>query len=58
MVAIGCLALLILPLVGLTCGGLAGGPEGARWGAAIGLGIAVAVCGFTVYALRAIGRGR
>jgi hypothetical protein len=58
MVAIGCLALLVLPLVGLTCGGLIAGPHGARWGGAIGLAIALAVCGFTVYALRLIGRGR
>jgi hypothetical protein len=58
MVGIGCLALLVLPLVGLTCGGLIAGPEGARWGAAIGAGIALALCGFTVYALRVISQRR
>ena len=58
MVAIGCLALLVLPLAGLAGGGWIAGPDGARWGAAIGFGIGLVACGFTGYALRVIGRRR
>lgn len=50
MIAIGCLLLVILPIVGLVLGGLLAGPVAARWGAAIGLGIALLVCGVTGYA--------
>ncbi|GGE93193.1 hypothetical protein [Sphingomonas prati] len=56
MIAIGCLALLVLPLTGLACGGWIAGPDGAIWGAAIGFGLALGVCGFSAYALRVIGR--
>ncbi|WP_200913325.1 hypothetical protein [Sphingomonas sp. Leaf10] len=47
MIAIGCLLLVILPIVGLALGGLIAGPAAARWGAAIGFGIALLVCGIT-----------
>ena len=50
MIAIGCLSLVILPIIGLVLGGLIAGPAAARWGAAIGFGIALAICGVTGYA--------
>ncbi|MGK6323182.1 hypothetical protein ACMGDM_08845 [Sphingomonas sp. DT-51] len=51
MAVLGCLALLVLPLVGVTLGGLAGGPRGAAGGAAIGFVIALALCSVAGYAL-------
>jgi hypothetical protein len=58
VVAIGCLALLVLPLAGLSCGGWIAGSTGAIWGAVIGFGMALSLCGFSAYALQAIGRHR
>lgn len=58
MIAIGCLLLIVLPLAGLAGGGLIAGPAGARWGAAIGFGIAAIACGLTGYALVKISRRR
>lgn len=56
MIAIGCLALIVLPLLGLALGGFLGGPTGAKWGACIGLVLALALCGVTSYALVAAAR--
>lgn len=50
MIAIGCLSLVILPIIGLVLGGLIAGPVAARWGAAIGFGGALIICAFTGYA--------
>ena len=50
MIAIGCRSLVILPIVGLVLGGLVAGPTAARWGAAIGFGVALSICGVTGYA--------
>lgn len=58
MIAIGCLLLVILPIVGLVLGGLFAGPIGARWGALIGFSIALIVCLFTGYALVRLRRPR
>ncbi|WP_181814737.1 hypothetical protein [Sphingomonas aracearum] len=58
MVVIGCLFLVILPIVGLALGGWLGGPSGARWGAGIGLGAALIVCGLSGYALARVARRR
>lgn len=49
MAAIGCLLLIILPIVGLTLGGLLAGTAGLRWGAVLGFSVAVLVCGVTAY---------
>lgn len=49
MAAIGCLLLIILPIVSLTLGGLLAGAAGLRWGAALGFGVALLVCGVTAY---------
>jgi hypothetical protein len=51
MVAIGCLALLVLPLAGLSAGTLLAGTEGAAWGAGVGIILALSVSGFMAYAL-------
>lgn len=51
MIALGCLLLIVLPLVGLAAGGYVAGGEGAAWAAIGGLAIAVAVCGVTAAAL-------
>lgn len=58
MFAIGCLALIVLPLAGLALGGFLAGPAGAKWGASAGLAIAVALSGVTTYALVAAARRR
>lgn len=51
MIVVGCLALVIFPLVGLAIGGLVDGPGGARLGAGIGLALAMALAGFGAFAL-------
>lgn len=51
MVAIGCLALLIFPILGLIAGGLYAGCSGAEWGAAIGFALALAISGAMSWAL-------
>ena len=58
MVAIGCLSLVILPLVGLVLGALFGGPEAAKWAAGAGLAAAMAICGVSALALVKAGRRR
>lgn len=58
MAAIGCLLLIILPLVGLTGGGWLAGPDGAKWGAAAGFVIAAALCGVAGYVLAKASRDR
>lgn len=56
MIVIGCLFLVILPILGLAVGGALAGPSGARWGAGIGLAAALIVCGLSGYALAKIAR--
>ncbi|MFC3214802.1 hypothetical protein [Novosphingobium panipatense] len=51
MAVIGCLLLIVLPLLGLILGGLLWGTEGMRWGAGIGFVLALAVLGGSTYAL-------
>jgi hypothetical protein len=58
MIAVGCLLIVILPLLGLAIGGVLAGPEGARWGAVVGFGLALAGCGTSAYALMKVGRYR
>lgn len=52
MVVVGCLALLVFPILGLIAGGLIAGGliagrTGAEWGAGVGLILALALCGTT-----------
>jgi hypothetical protein len=56
MIAVGCLALVVLPLIGLVLGALLAGLDGGIWGALVGLAIAVAISGIMGYALIRIGR--
>lgn len=58
MIVVGCLLLVILPLVGLAVGGIVAGSEGVKWGAVVGFGLALGVCGMSAYALIKIGRHR
>lgn len=58
MFAIGCLALVVLPLIGLALGGFLLGPVGAKWGAIAGFVLALAISGVTSYALVAAARRR
>ncbi|MBB4617659.1 hypothetical protein GGQ96_001787 [Sphingomonas abaci] len=48
---IGCLALVIFPILGLAAGGLLDGPGGARLGAGIGFLLALALAGVGSLAL-------
>ena len=56
MIAIGCLSLVILPLIGLAVGGYVGGPYLAIWFAVSRLMLAVLVCAVTAMALVKAGR--
>jgi hypothetical protein len=58
MIAVGCLALVVLPLLGLVLGALIAGPDGAMWGAIAGLCIALVVSGVMGWALIQVGRRR
>lgn len=58
MVALGCLLLVVLPLLGFLAGAFLGGEGAALWGAGIGFGLAVASCGFAGYALVQASRRR
>lgn len=51
MIAIGCLALVVLPLIGLAVGGYIGGLDAAIWFAVAGLAVAVLICGIGAIAL-------
>lgn len=51
MFAIGCLFLVILPLLGLFVGGAIAGMPGATWGTGIGFAVALLLCGVPAYAL-------
>lgn len=51
MIAIGCLSLVILPLIGLAVGGYIGGLDAAIWSAVGGLVIAALICGVGAMAL-------
>lgn len=55
MIAIGCLSLIILPLIGLAVGGCVGGLDAAIWSAVGGLMIAALICGVTAMALAKAG---
>lgn len=56
MVALGCLLLLILPLLGFMGGAYLGGMEVALWSAGAGFVLAVASCALAGYALMKAGR--
>jgi hypothetical protein len=58
MIAVGCLALVVLPLLGLVLGALIAGPDGALWGAITGLCVALVVSGVMGWALIQVGRRR
>ena len=58
MAALGCFALLVLPLGGMMLGGWLAGTEGMAWGAGIGLALALAITGLTGGALVKAGRRR
>lgn len=51
MPAIGCLMMIILPLIGAILGGMVDGPDGAVWGAGGGLAIALTIVGTGIAAL-------
>jgi hypothetical protein len=51
MIAIGCLSLVILPLIGLAVGGYVGGLDAAIWSAVSGLTVAALICGVGAMAL-------
>ncbi|GAM01505.1 hypothetical protein [Sphingomonas parapaucimobilis] len=51
MVVIGCLLLVILPLIGLVIGGYLGGLTVGLWTALAGFAVAFAVCSLSVIAL-------
>ncbi len=52
MAALGCVLLLVLPLIGAVAGAWLGGTEGMTIGAVSGLLIAVALCAVPTVALR------
>lgn len=56
MIAIGCLSLIVLPLIGLAVGGYVGGLDAAIWSALGGLVAAASVCGVGAMALVKAGR--
>lgn len=51
MIAIGCIGLIVLPLIGLAVGGYIGGLDAAIWSAVGGLTVAALLCGVTAVAL-------
>lgn len=51
MVIFGCLALVILPLIGLVIGGYLGGLSVGIWSALGGFGLAVLACSISAVAL-------
>ncbi|WP_170065881.1 hypothetical protein [Novosphingobium guangzhouense] len=50
MPVVGCLLLIVLPLLGLAAGGFLDGAEGAKWGAGVGLALALTLFGIGSYA--------
>lgn len=58
MFALGCLALIVLPLIGFVAGLILGGQNAGLWGAAIGLIMAIAMCGMAGFALVKASRKR
>ncbi|GLK42499.1 MULTISPECIES: hypothetical protein [Novosphingobium] len=58
MPVIGCLLLIVLPLLGLAAGGFLWGAEGAKWGAGIGFTLALVVFSGGSYAFIKGMRGR
>lgn len=51
MMVIGCLSLIILPLLGVVIGGYYGGVAVGIWAALAGLGLAILACVIPVVAL-------
>ena len=51
MPLIGCLLLIIFPLLGLIAGGMVWGDIGVKWGAGIGFGIALLACALGLFVL-------
>jgi len=58
MFALGCLALIVLPLIGFVAGLILGGQNVGLWGAAIGLIMAIAMSGMAGFALVKASRKR
>lgn len=58
MVALGCLLLLILPLLGFMAGAYLAGTEAGLWGAAAGFLLAASSCAAAGYALVQASRRR
>ncbi|WP_205316026.1 hypothetical protein [Novosphingobium sp. P6W] len=58
MPVIGCLLLIVLPLLGLAGGGFLWGAQGAKWGAGAGFAAALVVFGAGSYAFIKGIRGR
>jgi len=56
MVAIGCLLLVILPIMGFVVGGAVAGAHAGMWTAAAGFAVALTICGAAAYALVKAGR--
>ncbi|HWU01688.1 MAG TPA: hypothetical protein VN222_03015 [Novosphingobium sp.] len=56
MVAMGCIALIVLPILGLIAGLMLGGLNAGLWGAGIGFVVALAMSGVTALALVKAGR--
>jgi hypothetical protein len=51
MIAVGCLSVIVLPLIGLAVGGYVGGLDAAIWSAFGGLMVAALLCGVGAMAL-------
>jgi hypothetical protein len=58
VVALGCLGLMVLPLIGLALGGYVAGQHGAIWGAFAGFAIAAAGCAVSSFGLIKASRRR
>lgn len=58
MFALGCLALIVLPLLGFIGGLMLGGQQAGLWGAGIGLIAALAMSGTAALALMKASRKR
>ena len=50
MAVIGCLLLIVLPLIGVVIGGLLDATQGAKWGAGAGFLLALLISGGGSYA--------
>jgi hypothetical protein len=58
MIALGCVVLLVFPLIGVLLGAWLGGNEAMLIGGVAGLILAIAACAVPVFALLRAGRRR